>query len=124
MSTLLGRTSTADALQRMQERTMTDTCVVYMGGADDGRGGQKSPQVFQRDVNCAARPVSEDESTEFLGGRLEAQSPHLFFLPRNTALPDDCFILYDGVLYREENRSTTAGATRILTVRDSQHQPN
>lgn len=114
---LLGRQSTVSSLRRMQARTRTDQCDLYEEGGDDGRGGFTDPVEHEANVEVAARPLSSEDTIAFIGQRLTDQDPHAFFFAHDQSLPDDCYILYDGTLYREEDRLSREVSTQVVAVR-------
>lgn len=104
-------------LNRVQRRTLDSVCDLYAAGSDDGRGGQTAPALDTERVACDVRPITGSEATEYLAERLVYQDPRLFIFSPDTTLPNDCYVLYDGTLYREEGRRTVGTFMGVMTVR-------
>jgi len=114
---ILSETSTVDRLRRLQARTRRERVDLYEAGGEDGRGGYGPPQPVEGAVDVAARAMPSGKATEFLASRLVHQDPHAFFFAHDQSLPDDLFVLYDGTLYREEERLPNGIRTLVVAVK-------
>lgn len=114
----LGHPSMRRKLRSLTERTQRQVCDVLTTGQEDGRGGYTGTEVYREDVLVTAKPLPNNDATELIGRQREFQAPHLFVFSHDEDLPDDCYVRYEGTVYREETRRQTGSATHVVTVRD------
>lgn len=113
---MIGSSHHTGSVTRSVERSLNRECDLYKGGGDDGRGGQTAPSLVTKDVSCYVQPLTGEKATQYLGERITYQDPKMFIFTPDTTLPDVCYALYNGTLYREEKRQQTAVMQGVVMV--------